>query len=289
MNTYSVDSKGPNVLIVRFDGISAGWEQWLLLSSDRHHDNKHCNRTLERQHLEKAKERGALIIDAGDLFCAMQGKYDPRSSMDDIRAEDVRQDYLDAIVIHAADDYGPYAENWLMIGRGNHETNIRKRHGTDLISNLVHRLNTQHEARAHAGGYGGWVRLVFKMNRTKSQSVNLKYFHGTGGDSPVTKGVIKTNRQAVYLPDADIVLNGHNHNAYHVPLPRERITQAGKVTRDVVDFVRTPGYKDEYNDGAGGFLVEGGNGPKPLGCAWVRFWFDATHSRIEREISLDAR
>lgn len=286
MNPYSIESPERNVLIVRFPEISAGWSQWLMLSTDRHHDNKCCDRELEDKHLKKARQRQALIIDAGDLFCAMQGKYDPRSNMDSIRAEDVGQDYLDRIVSHAARDYGPYAEHWLVIGRGNHETNIRKRHGTDLTSNLVHRLNTVHGARAHVGGYGGWVRFVFKMNGTKSQSINLKYFHGKSTSAPVTKGVIQTNRQAVYLPDASIVLNGHNHDTYHVPIPRERLTQYGNVKRDVVDFVRTPGYKDGWRKGELGYDAEQGS-PKSLGCAWVRLYYDAAESRIERDIFLD--
>ena len=113
-NVSKVMADGP-VVSVYFDDVQAGWEQWVMLSSDRHHDNIHCDRRLERRHLEQAAARSALIVDAGDLFCAMQGKYDPRSSMDDIRSEDVGEDYLDRIVTHAAQDYGPFAENWLVI------------------------------------------------------------------------------------------------------------------------------------------------------------------------------
>ena len=81
MNPYTVEKKGASVLQVTFPGIAAGWQQWFLLSSDRHHDNKMCDRRLEQQHLDLAAEREALICDFGDLFCAMQGKYDPRSDI----------------------------------------------------------------------------------------------------------------------------------------------------------------------------------------------------------------
>jgi hypothetical protein len=33
--------------------------------------------------------------------------------------------------------------------------------------------------------------------------------------------------------------------------------------------VRTPGYKEEYQDGYGGFHVERGAPPKPVGAAWL--------------------
>jgi len=273
-----------NVLSVYFDDVSAGWEQWVLLSADRHHDNIHCDRAFEKRHLEQAKERDAIVLDFGDLFCAMQGKYDPRSSMDDIRAEDVGEDYLDRIVSHAARDYAAYAANWLLIGQGNHESNIRKRHGTDLISNLVHRLNADHGGRCHVGGYGGWVRFMFTAHGTRRSSIALKYHHGAGGGGAVTRGVIQTNRQAVYLPDADIVVNGHTHDSWYVPLARERLGSTGKVYRDLVHFIRVPGYKDEYNDGSGGFHIEKWGPPKPIGAAWLRLWFDPTPGRVEIEV-----
>jgi len=276
MNPHTIEQTSRNVLTVRFKKVSKGWEQWVLLRSDAHHDNIHCNRDLETAHLKKAKERGALIIDAGDLFCAMQGKYDPRSSMDDLRPEDKGEDYLDRIVRHAAEDYGPFAKNFLVIGKGNHETNIRKRHGTDLTSNLVHRLNSDYSGACHVGYYGGWVRFKFQIHKTKSTSKTLKYFHGKSTSAPVTKGVIQTARQAAYLEGANVVLNGHNHEAYVVPRRREFLSDQGKVAFDITWFVRTPGYKDGYGDGAEGFEVEKLE-PKPMGCVWLRLAFENTN------------
>jgi len=272
-------------LSVYLDDVKAGWEQWVLLTSDNHHDSRYCVRSLEKQHLDLAREREAVILNFGDLFCAMQGKYDPRSSMDDIRPEDVGQDYLDRIVQHAAEFYGPYADLFLLLGKGNHETNIRKRHGIDLTSNLVHHLNTSYNGACHVGGYGGWVRFMFTLNTTKRQSVKLKYFHGSGGGGSVTRGVIQHNRQAVYLPDADIVCGGHTHDAWILPRGRERLSAGGKVYKDLVWFVRIPGYKDEYNDGSEGYHIERGGDPRPVGAAWLRFYYDAHKSRVKFEVT----
>ena len=269
-----------NVLIAYLDVDNRSkFEQWLLLTGDRHHDNPLCDRKLEKQHLELAKERNALIIDCGDLFCAMQGKYDPRSSMDDIRQEDVGEDYLDRIVKNAANFYGPYAKNILMLGHGNHETNVRHRHGVDLTSNLVHRLNTEYGGSVRCGHYAGYVMFRFSGNKTETKV--LKYHHGAGGGGPVTKGVISTNRQAVYLPDAHIVLNGHTHDEWVLPLARERVSQRGKTSRDLIWFCRTAGYKDDFNDGASGYHVENWRPPKPLGAIWVRFYYRNNNIEIE--------
>ena len=123
---------------------------------------------------------------------------------------------------------------------------------------------------------------MFQFHKTKRTSRRLKYHHGAGGDAPVTKGTIQTNRQAVYLPDADIVVNGHSHNAYVLPLARERLNDKGVVTRDLCYFIRTPGYKDDYGDGSGGFAIETWKPPKPLGSVWIRFYLNK--HQIETEV-----
>jgi len=273
-NKPKIDQSSRNVLTLRFDEIAAGWEYWLLLMSDNHHDSKYCRRKLEKRHMEMARERGGHILLLGDVFDAMQGKFDPRRSLSEVRPEDASADYFNKIVEHAADDYAEFADSIAMISKGNHETAVLDKTNTDLISNLVYRLNQEHvtnDHRIYAGYYGGWVRLMFTFNKTKRASFRLKYNHGQGGAAPVTRGVIATNRQAVFLPDADIVVNGHNHQGYIMPIARERMTTSGRVKKDLCWFVRIPGYQDAYRDGAEGYVVEKNSGPTPNGSVWLRF------------------
>ncbi len=285
-----VQHTSANVLTVTFPYVHSGWEQWVLLSSDRHHDSKSADRELEIEHLEKAKERNAPVVDVGDIFDAMQGKFDPRRSYADLRPEYKLDNYLDEIVTDAAKFYGPYAKQFLVMGRGNHESAILKNNSVDLISNLVHRLNSDHGGSVQAGGYGGWVKFIFKISGTQSVSKNLKYFHGAGGGGPVTRGVIQTNRQAVYLPDADIVVNGHTHDAWYMPIQRERFSDQGNVHQDIQHHVRTTSYKDEYKQGAGGWHVETWKPPKPIGAAWLRFSCEpGRHASIRVEVNQDLR
>lgn len=285
-----IEQVGGNVLKVVFPYVYSGWEQWMLLSSDRHHDSKSADRDLEIEHLEKAKERKAYVIDVGDIFDAMQGKFDPRRSYSDLRPEYKLDNYLDEIVVDAAKFYKPYADRFLVIGRGNHESAILKNNTVDLISNLVHRLNSEGGGRIQAGGYGGWVKFQFKIGGTQCISKNLKYFHGAGGGGPVTRGVIQTNRQAVYLPDADIVVNGHTHDAWHMPIQRERISEQGVIYQDTQHHIRTTSYKDEYKQGASGWHVETWKPPKPIGAAWLRFFHkQGRHGGIGIEVIQDLR
>src|SRR3990167_548851 len=145
-NRPELERDAPNVLTVRFPDVSSGWEQWIMLSSDYHWDNPYCDRDLLRRHLDKALERNAMITIFGDWFCAMQGKYDPRKALGDVRPEHNGENYLDLLVSTAAEFYAPYAQNTILISHGNHETAILDRCGTSLLSNLAHRLNSENGA-----------------------------------------------------------------------------------------------------------------------------------------------
>lgn len=277
---WFLEPRNRSVMDVRVDMTRQG-EQWFLLSSDRHHDNAHCDWDLEKKHLEQAKEREAGIIDVGDMHCAMQGAWDRRKDRSQLREEYQFGQYLDRLVEVAAEFYAPYAGNFVVVGRGNHETSIMKHHETDLTERVCEAISQKSGTRVHAGGYGGWVRFHFMTTSTSAKRINLKYFHGSGGGGPVTRGVISTNRMSVFLPDAHIVATGHTHDQWLVPIARERIGGAGDISIDEQVHVRIGTYKDEYSDGYGGWHIERGAPPKPVGAQWLRFIREGNDVRFE--------
>ena len=294
MTASKIVHNSRNVQTIYFDNVKSGWEQWFMLISDQHHDSVDCNRKLEKEHLDLALQRNAYIISAGDTLDMMQGKFDPRKSYSAMRPEYLHkmielgnEAYFDIIVKDAVEFYKPYANLFTVIGRGNHDTSIENHNGTSPVSNLVYGLN-EYAGKVHrvqAGGFGGWVKMNFATNDGKSNksSMNLRYYHGNGADAPVTRGMIQTARQAAILPDADVVLNGHNHQSYLTSIARERLTLQGRVKFDVVDYIRTPGYSQGYGDGFAGFNVEKGS-PKPVGCVWMRLYCD-NGREVKREFT----
>ena len=260
-----------SVTTARIDYSAGNVDHLFFVSSDLHIDSVSCNREKLLEDLTEAKERGAKIMLFGDIFDAMQGRFDPRRSLDELRPEYRKQDYYDFVVKDVAKILAPFASNLLLITQGNHETAVLKNASISLIDRLVYSLNMEHGGQVSQGGYGGWVRFLLSRGTQGGRfSVKLKYFHGAGGDAPVTRGVIQTNRQQVYINDADIVINGHNHNAYYVPIVSETISDSGNVVYRTTHHIRTPGYKQEYGDGSAGWAVEKGMVPKPLGGAFIK-------------------
>ena len=255
-----------SVTTLRLD-FGSGQKRKVYLLSDVHFDSVYCDRDLLEKHLKRAVQENAVILDAGDFFDAMQGHFDPRRSMDDLRPEYRRDDYYDFVVHDAAEFLKPYAENFVMMGAGNHELAVLRNANTNLTDRLVHELR-HNGAKTAVGGYKGWFRIVWRYaHGNDGNSFLIRYSHSGGGQSaPVTRGVIDTNRQAVYLPDANVVWNGHNHYGWIVPIARERINTRGVVYSDIAWFVRTPGYKAEYERNDIGYAAQKAAGPTPRGA-----------------------
>lgn len=255
-----------------------GWETRFLLLSDIHIDNPKCNRELLKRHLDEARANNYPIMVFGDLFCAMQGKYDKRANKSALRPEHQVNNYLDALIDTTAEFLEPYKDLFIFITPGNHETSILGRHETDLMQRLGEKLGCE------VGTYSGWVVFKFEVESGGGiRTIPMSYHHGYGGGGPVTKDVIQTNRKAVYLPDAKIVVSGHTHDRWIFPISRVRLQENGEQVVDEQLHLKLGTYKDEYTVGYG-WAVEKGMPPKPLGGAWLCFQYHDRQIKYTAEL-----
>lgn len=249
---------------------SSTWEQRFLLTADRHHDNAHSDHRMQKRHLDEAMERGAGVLDFGDLYCAMQGKWDKRADQNALRPEHRGNNYLDLIRASVSGFLAPYAENILVLTPGNHETAILRHHQTDLTETTVDRLR-QAGSPVLKGNFTGFVRFMLK-DGTHSESVILYYHHGHGGGGPVTKGVIQSNRRAASI-DADIFVTGHIHEHWNLANVKKGVTEQGAIYQREELHVQIPSYKNEST--GDGYHEERGRPCKPIGAVWLVFRYDA--------------
>lgn len=250
---------------ITFSGIRAGWEQWVLLQSDEHWDNAECDRALLTRHHKEALQKNAPIFKFGDVFCAMQGKWDKRADENQLRPEHRGNKYLDSLVSTASDYYSPFASNIALVTPGNHEGSILGKHQTDLTERLVERLKVK-SSTVHMGDYWGYVLFTFDCG--KKLTKQMHYHHGYGGGGEVTRGLIDHSRTRGQY-HADIYVSGHIHRRNMDENILTECTTAGVLVKKPQIFLRSGTYKDETK----GWHAMGGRAARPLGGWWLRFTY----------------
>ena len=247
-----------------------------LMLSDVHFDSTKCDRDMLKDHLDKALALKASVYIFGDWFDLMQGMYDPRRSYSSLRPEYKSITYLDDVINDAVEFLEPYKEVLAMVGRGNHETNIEKRLSTSPIDRLVGALG----GGIMAGPYSGWVQLVYSRNANNHGGRHqrmLHFHHGYGGNAPRSKGVLNVDLDQKEWPDADVIVSGHTHQKWHVPMSVERITDRLNTYEDTVHHLKLGSYKKL--DRFAGWEVEKGFQQPRLG-GW---WMDAELRRTKHD------
>lgn len=246
----------------------------VMCMSDIHFDSIKCDTSLFEKHLSIAEEAKAPVLIGGDLFDAMQGHDDPRRSLKELKKEYKQENYYDLIVLDAAKTLLKYKVTYIL-GLGNHETAVLRKCNTNLIERLAHDLNVR-GGKAWSMGYWGFLRLLFDYEKGKTHRLKTVYWHhGAGANAPVTKGVLETGRQSSYMPDADVIMNGHNHQQYTLPIARIRVGINGVPFEDIQHFIRTPGYKKAglIAGDRCGFDIEKMPAPTPRGCVRLDYEF----------------
>ena len=266
--TCEAISRNTHVIRIPFDE-RKDWRSRVLLTSDRHWDHPDSDLDLQKKHLDEALEIGAPVVDIGDLFCVMQAKNDKRGSKAKIRPEHQTDTYFDSVVETAVEWFMPYKDIITVIAAGNHDTSVKRHQEIDILRRFCSELG------CHQGGYRGFVRFQFESNVSAMRhSLVMYYTHGSGGNSPVTKGTIRTNRRNASVDGVDIIVSGHIHNAWVMETPVHYLNQANRIAERNRIHIQIPTYKRGLGDLAEGWENEKEFPPSPVGGWWLEFRFD---------------
>jgi predicted phosphodiesterase len=263
-------TKNNDAFLVEWLGGRSEQKQFLLIS-DVHFDSKKCNRAALKRTMDEAMEREAGILIFGDWLDVMGHKYDPRSGKSDIRAEYATSNYFENVVDDSVAFLLPYASNLLLISQGNHELAVRKRHEIDLLSIMAYKLKAEAGWSGMIGGYEGWIQFRQRRNQHAAITRTMFFTHGTGGNSPVTRGTIATNRRQVNI-DADIFVSGHIHTQWSMPINRRVLNDKGNEELREVLHLQLGTYKESHLDRNGWEAMKGFAAPN-IGGYWLKFGF----------------
>ena len=257
----------------------------VLFVGDLHLDNPKADRAALKRVLSDAVAAEAAIFVLGDVFDAMQGANDRRSSKTDLAARYVgREDYLTAMVEDVAEVLAPYAKNIVMLLQGNHESSVAKHYGVHLEHALAYELRKL-GSPVVTPGYQTYAAFHFKWSPGENRAHNVLPFwvsHGSGGGGPVTKGVIQAHRRAVTYPDARFVVSGHIHSSYFVAHEQHRLTPRLRPYDTEQEHYVVGAWKNEHAQGSGWWVERGGNPRLP--SAWRASFRRATGENPEQTI-----
>lgn len=281
---YTVERTRPRTLTIRFaEPVKPGFSQDVFLGSDVHWDSVHCLRRLFRKHMVQAKERNAPVLLFGDAIDGMQSQGDRRSSKDELDPAYKFSDYLDRLVYETAQEWQEFSDNIALVSMGNHEASLLKHNETNVAARLAREIS------AEFMGFSGYVRFMFSGatgNRTKRV---LRFAHSRGGNSPVTRGVIGTNRRSVWNDGVDVHVTGDIHQKWLMLTPSVQMADSGRVIVKNVYHVQTGTYQSSFDpesDGLG-WGDEKDFSPPLIGGWWLKFRYNPDfHGNIEIDVGL---
>lgn len=217
--------------------------------SDLHIGSTDLNKDSLVRDLDNCKSEDSKIIINGDTLDLILMQDVKRAMPSKIKHEDGQ---INKFVEEAVELLIPYVAQICIIGAGNHENVITKRHGVDVLAWLIERLNREKKnGKIQQGHYQNFVRINFLNPSAKYKSVcNYDIFlhHFNGGSSPVTKGMIDFNR-IITANQADLYIGSHKHNNFETTYPLTYITNDERLETKDRKAVMTPPYTNPVNVG----------------------------------------
>jgi hypothetical protein len=117
-------------------------------------------------------------------------------------------------------------------------------------------------------GYSGWLWMQIYHNGKRRSSTFVHYHHGMGSNAPRSKGVLRVDIDQMQFKDASLIVRGHTHQKWHLPVTSDRISRFGKLYQDSVHHLQLGSYKMLGDRFAGWATEKGFNTPR-LGGWWV--------------------
>jgi predicted phosphodiesterase len=198
--------------------------------SDLHLDSPYTDLKKLKKLFDDAQKNQYKIVIIGDLLDVMGGKYDRRTTKGDIKPEHNTDNYINSVCESAADFLAPYIDDILLITAGNHEREIDKRMECYLLEFIDLYLHKKTGKSINwTQDYAGYIRLHGKRkNAGESCPTTIFYNHGKDGNATMSFGVLNVKRNAAVI-DADIIVMGHIHKNFSLPLNRLYLSNRGVI------------------------------------------------------------
>jgi UDP-2,3-diacylglucosamine pyrophosphatase LpxH len=259
-------------------------------TADWHFGGSGCREKELKRDLERAADEKCRIVGVGDIFDAILIK-DVKRFKPSTQAKWLAQ--IDATTNETIDEFVkfvlPYAEFIDVLGMGNHELSVIKYHGIDLIRDAIKHLNLELKAKGskHRIRHGSYIGFVKYFTRCAGKGNDVKYldffyWHGGGGNSPITKGLLDAARLKQRFV-FDVAVIGHKHHHWADADKYMKMTSNGKIVSRERRITMCGTYSDEYDFGDNpnashvSFSEQNAFQPPSLGGTWIKWKFYGQH------------
>jgi len=204
---------------------------WLVVFNDLHFGNANSLIGEFKETIHRYKKKNSIFMAIGDIFDSIVMQ-DIRFQLSQLAGMEDKSilvdDFIDQHVSAFAkiwDSFKIPRERVIGFGLGNHEFQVMKRYGTNLISRFCEACGLNHL------GYSGFHTLHLKEpGGERSQNVQIYYHHGYGGGSRTGGYPVTKYEKEMVHHRADIYLFGHDHGKrYLVAYPYLSPAESGNV------------------------------------------------------------
>ena len=188
---------------------------------DVHLGNAYCDKQAFIKYLADS-DKNTHFMGGGDLLDSIIVT-DPRFEKHADATE--KTAILDEQVDMAVNLLWPYRDRIIGIGRGNHENEVIRRHGTDLAWRVCEKLDCEYL------GYSGFITLRLRTKSGGGRTIKIKWHHGWGGGARTQGADLTKYSHDTKHWEADIFLYGHVHKKQMDKIQRSGVVGTRHISK----------------------------------------------------------
>lgn len=244
-------------------------------TGDWHYDTEGHTREKFIEYLKKSSQKNAWLLGLGDYLDLMSSS--ERIGLDKTETHDTTKKSFDKFVEARVDELAKLIKKYFgnriigLVG-GNHYFNLSYGITSDQL--LCQKLGCDFL------GVNSLVKVVFKYQSSNaSNELVFCLHHGKSGMTPGSS--INKLKEMANSFDADIILQGHNHDRQIDYINRLGVSTQDKLVDRKILLARTGSFLRNYIDNHVSYAVDAGYPPGDIGGVYINI----TPTREEKQVN----
>ena len=236
----------------------------LAVFGDLHYNSRQCDKQKFEEFLKEAKDKNAYLIGLGDYLDSVSSS--ERAILSGNKLHDSTINTIEKMYLGHTKELATLINKYckgkvLGLVEGNHYYQFVGGATTD-------ELLCQYTG---AGNMGTCciLRLSIGLGATRKHSIDIACHHGLGGGRSCGSSINKLQQMSMGF-DADIMLQGHDHNRCVDYINRLQLNHVGRLINKKVLLARTGSFLKGFEEGVQSYVVDALYPPSDLGGLFIK-------------------